>query len=45
MASYSDKLENALNESRILILGAQVLVGFGFRSVFQEGFPKLPEAQ
>ena len=45
MASYSDKLENALNEGRILILGAQVLVGFGFRSVFQEGFPKLPEAQ
>src|SRR4051812_31383497 len=45
MPRFSDKLENALNEGRILILGAQVLVGFGFRSAFQEGFPKLPEAQ
>src|SRR5256714_15219244 len=45
MATFSDKLENALNEGRILILGAQVLVGFAFRSVFQERFPKLPDAQ
>src|SRR4051812_22085242 len=45
MASFSDQLENALNEGRILILGAQVLVGFGFRSVFQEGFPQLPNSQ
>jgi uncharacterized protein DUF6328 len=45
MASFSDKLENALNEGRILILGAQVLVGFGFRSIFQEGFPRLPDGQ
>src|SRR5947209_11185584 len=45
MAAFSDKLDNALNEGRILILGAQVLVGFGYRSVFQEGFPRLPDAQ
>src|SRR5437588_12999499 len=45
MATFSDKIENALNEGRILILGAQVLVGFGYRSVFQEGFPRLPDAQ
>jgi hypothetical protein len=45
MARFSDQLENALNEGRILILGAQVLVGFGFRSVFQEGFPRLHDAQ
>jgi hypothetical protein len=45
MASVSDKLENALNEGRILILGAQVLVGFGLRSVFEPGFPRLPGLQ
>src|SRR5438105_8702256 len=45
MAAFSDKLDNALNEGRILILGAQVLVGFGYRTVFQEGFPRLPDAQ
>src|SRR5438105_1985803 len=45
MAAFSDKLDNSLNEGRILILGAQVLVGFGFRSVFQEGFPRLPDVQ
>src|SRR5437773_1216414 len=45
MSGFSDKLENVLNEGRILILGAQVLVGFGFRSVFQEGFPRLPQSQ
>jgi hypothetical protein len=42
MATLKDKLENVLNESRILILGAQVLVGFGFRTVFERGFSKLP---
>jgi hypothetical protein len=33
-----DKLENALNECRILMLGVQVLIGFDFRSVFEEKF-------
>ena len=32
------KLKTALDESRLLILGAQVLFGFQFQSVFQEGF-------
>jgi hypothetical protein len=41
MSALKDKLENALNESRILILGAQVLIGFGFRTVFERGFSKL----
>jgi len=27
----------------MLILGAQVTLGFGFQAVFQSGFPKLPE--
>ena len=35
------KLKTALDESRLLILGAQVLFGFQFQSVFQEGFRHL----
>jgi hypothetical protein len=35
------KLKTALDESRLLILGAQVLFGFQFQSVFQEGFSRL----
>src|SRR5215207_2912786 len=42
MAKIKDKVENALNEARMLVLGAQVLVGFQFRSVFEPGFDKLP---
>lgn len=42
MAELKDKIENALNESRTLVLGATVLVGFQFESVFQTGFAKLP---
>ncbi|HEY1291936.1 MAG TPA: DUF6328 family protein [Chloroflexota bacterium] len=42
MTSVSDKAENALNETRMLILGAQVLVGFSFQAVFQPGFDRLP---
>ncbi|MDT5296260.1 MAG: hypothetical protein QOJ76_3140 [Acidobacteriota bacterium] len=42
MAKIKDKVENALNESRMLVLGAQVLVGFQFRSIFEKGFDALP---
>jgi hypothetical protein len=42
MAKIKDKVENALNEARMLVLGAQVLVGFQFRSIFEPGFEKLP---
>jgi hypothetical protein len=41
MAKLADKVENALNEGRILLLGGQVLVGFFFRAFFEPGFPKL----
>ncbi|HEY0169415.1 MAG TPA: DUF6328 family protein [Pyrinomonadaceae bacterium] len=41
MAKIKDKVENALGESRMLVLGAQVLVGFQFRSVFEPGFDSL----
>lgn len=42
MAKLKDKIENALSEGRMLVLGAQVLMGFQFRSVFEPVFPKLP---
>jgi hypothetical protein len=32
MAKLKDKLTNALNETRILILGAQILLGFQFNA-------------
>src|SRR5215213_10557026 len=41
MAKIKDKVENALHEARMLVLGAQVLVGFQFRSVFEPGFDAL----
>jgi hypothetical protein len=36
------KIKIALDETRILILGAQILLGFGFRGVFSERFDELP---
>jgi hypothetical protein len=36
------RLKTALDESRLLILGAQVLFGFQFEAVFQELFPQIP---
>jgi hypothetical protein len=42
MAKIKNKVENALDEARMLVLGAQVLVGFQFRSIFEHGFDKLP---
>jgi hypothetical protein len=42
MAALKDKVENALNESRILLLGGQVLIGAGFRSILSTGFDRLP---
>ncbi|HLJ55465.1 MAG TPA: DUF6328 family protein [Chthonomonadaceae bacterium] len=38
----SEKIENALNESRILVLVAEVMVCFQYQAVFQAGFAKLP---
>ena len=42
VSQLSSKAENALNETRMLILGAQVLIGFDFHSAFQPGFDRLP---
>jgi cytochrome bd-type quinol oxidase subunit 2 len=43
MAKIKDKVQNALDEVRMLILGSQVLFGFQFRSIFEKGFETLPE--
>ena len=44
VAKLKDKIQNALDEGRMLVLGSQVLLGFQFRSVFEPGFDKLPAA-
>jgi hypothetical protein len=36
------KVKLGLDETRMLVLGAQVLIGFQFRSVFQNAFDSLP---
>jgi len=38
------KLKQALDESRLLILGAQVLFGFSLEACFKQGFDTLPAA-
>jgi hypothetical protein len=38
------KVKTALNETRLLILGVQMLLGFEFQSFFQDGFQELPIA-
>lgn len=43
MAQIKDKVQNALDEVRMLILGSQVLFGFQFRAIFEKGFETLPE--
>jgi hypothetical protein len=44
--ALSGKVKTALDETRTLILGAQILLGFQFHSVFQERFASLsPAAQ
>jgi DMSO reductase anchor subunit len=42
MTKLTDKIKNGLNEGLILIIGAEVLLGFQYRSVFESGFEKLP---
>src|SRR5882757_10018224 len=39
--AIDSRLKTALDESRLLILGAQVLFGFQFEAVFQELFPEI----
>jgi hypothetical protein len=39
--SLQKKLKTALNETRLLVLGGQILLGFQFQGVFQESFREL----
>ncbi len=39
--SLQKKLKTALNETRLLLLGGQILLGFQFHGVFQESFSEL----
>jgi Family of unknown function (DUF6328) len=42
VAALTDKVQNALDEARMLMLGTQVLIGFDFRAAIEPGFEKLP---
>ena len=42
MSTLSERVDNSLNETRMLILGAQVLLGFDYQGAFQPGFERLP---
>jgi cytochrome bd-type quinol oxidase subunit 2 len=44
VAKLKERVKTALDEGRMLILGAQILVGFQYRSVFEPLFDKLPES-
>lgn len=44
MAKLSDRIENVLNEARMLLLGGQVLLGFSYRICFEEGFRHIPRS-
>ena len=42
MAELSDKVQLALDENRMLVLGVQVLIGFDYRAPFEKAFELLP---
>src|SRR5882724_1591810 len=44
MANLSDRIENVLNEARMLLLGGQVLSGFSYRIFFEPGFERITES-
>lgn len=43
MTKLREKINRVLDESRMLILGTQVLLGFSFRGTFESGFERLPK--
>jgi Family of unknown function (DUF6328) len=43
LAELANRVQNALDEGRILILGGQILLGFAYRSFFERGFETLPD--
>jgi TRAP-type C4-dicarboxylate transport system permease small subunit len=43
MTALKDKIQYALDESRMLVLGAEILIGFEFAAVFQDQFRELSQ--
>src|SRR5262249_53381018 len=43
MAALNDKIQSALDEARILVLGTQMLIGFQYRLVLEPAFQRFPE--
>jgi hypothetical protein len=41
MTNLKNKIQNVLDESRMLVLGAEILLGFEFTATFQDGFKRL----
>ena len=41
MTELKNKIQNVMDESRMLVLGAEILVGFEFMATFQDGFKML----
>jgi len=41
-ATQKERVETSLSEVRVLVLGAQILLGFQCRASFEPGFPSLP---
>jgi len=41
-ATQKERVETSLSEVRVLVLGAQILLGFQYRASFEPGFPSLP---
>ena len=42
MTELRQKIKNAVNETRMLVLGSQILLGFQLQSAFRDGFDELP---
>ena len=42
MAELDERIENGLNEGRMLLLGGQVLLGFAYRICFEPAFSRIP---
>jgi hypothetical protein len=44
MATLDQRIKNALDEARMVVLVVQVLMGFQFRAVLEHGFDRLPRS-
>lgn len=44
MAKLKTKVQHALDETRMLVLGSQVLIGFDYRAVLESGYDSLSRA-